>query len=270
MTAVPVLLYHSVSVDPPAWIAPYTVRPRDFIEQLDRLADSGRTVVPLRRLVAAQRGGAPLPEHSAVLTFDDGFADFYWTVAPLLSERGLPATLYLTTGALHPPGEQAPGSLLPGAEMLNWRQVATIDAYGFELGGHTRTHPQLDTLPRGRLGPEIAGCKEELEEALGHPLTSFAYPHGYSSATVRRRVQLAGWTSACAVANTFSSQSDDPLRIARLMVRADTSTDQFQQWLDGRGAPVAPVAEKLTTKGWRLYRRARAAVGSPVGGPPTD
>ncbi|GAA1235623.1 hypothetical protein GCM10009665_27260 [Kitasatospora nipponensis] len=270
MTAVPVLLYHSVSADPPSWIAPFTVSPQVFTEQLDRLADSGRTVVPLRRLVAAQRGGPPLPENCAVLTFDDGFADFYWTVAPLLSERGLPATLYLTTGAVHPPGEEPPGSLLPPAEMLNWRQITTLDAYGFELGGHTRTHPQLDTLARGRLCEEVSGCKDVMEEALGHPVTSFAYPHGYSSAAVRRKVRAAGWTSACAVANQFSSQADDPLRIARLMVRADTGATQFESWVQGRGAPVAPRPEQLRTKGWRLYRRTRAALGRPVGGPPTD
>ncbi|MFE0458487.1 polysaccharide deacetylase family protein [Kitasatospora sp. NPDC058965] len=268
MTVVPVLLYHSVSADPPAWIAPYTVAPSVFAEQLDRLADAGRTVVPLRRLVAAQRGGPQLPERSAVLTFDDGFEDFYWTVAPILTERGLPATLYLTTGAVHPPGEEGSGSLLPPAPMLNWRQVATLDAYGFDIGGHSLTHPQLDTLGRARLCAEVADCKRILEDALGHPVTNYAYPHGYNSAAVRRKVHQAGWTSATAVANRFSSQADDPLRIARLMVRADTAPDLFQQWVTGHGAPIAPRPERLRTKGWRVYRRLRAAVGRPAGGPP--
>ncbi|PYC84054.1 polysaccharide deacetylase [Streptomyces tateyamensis] len=262
------LLYHSVSTDPPDWLAPYTVTPTVFAEQLDRLADAGRTVVPLRRLVAAQRGGPQLPDNVAVLTFDDGYEDFFWTVAPLLTERGLPATLYLTTGAVHPPGERGSGSLLPPAPMLNWRQVATLDAYGFDIGGHSQTHPQLDTLGRARLCAEIAECKRILEDALDHPVTSYAYPHGYNSAAVRRKVRQAGWTSACAVANCFSSQADDPLRIARLTVRADTGPELFEQWVAGRGAPTAPRPERLRTKGWRIYRRLCAAVGRPVGGPP--
>ncbi|WP_329562915.1 polysaccharide deacetylase family protein [Kitasatospora sp. NBC_01266] len=267
MTAVPVLRYHCVSADPPGWVARYAVTPQVFAEQLSRLADAGRTVVPLRRLVAAQRGGHQLPERSVVLTFDNGFADFYWTVAPLLGERDLPATLYLTTGAIHPPGEQAAGSLLPPADMLNWRQVTTLDAYGFvDLGGQSRSHPQLDTLPRGRLDAEIEGCKLELEEALGHPVTSYAYPHGYSSATVRRRVRAAGWSSACATADCFSSAGDDPFLIARLTVRADTPPQVFQHWAEGLGAPLAPRGERLRTRSWRLYRRVRAALGSPVGG----
>lgn len=113
MREVPVFLYHSVSDDPPPWIAPYTVTPATFRRQIDRIVDSGRPVVPLRRLVAAILGGPPLPPRAAVLTFDDGFADFYWTVAPLLAERGLPATLYVTVGAVHPPGGPPTGSLFP-------------------------------------------------------------------------------------------------------------------------------------------------------------
>ncbi len=258
MTAVPVLLYHSVSQDPPPWLAPFTVTPRAFTEQLTRIADSGRTVVPLHRLVAALRGGHPLPERPLVLTFDDGYADFYWTAAPALSERELPATLFVTTGAVHPPGGEAEGSLLPDAPMLTWRQITTLDALGVEIGGHSRTHPQLDTLPGRRLCEEIGGCKRELEDILGHPVSAFAYPHGYSSPAVRRKVQKAGWSSACAVANAFSSQADDPLRIARLTVMADTPAERFQDWLDGLGAPLSPFPERLRTRGWRTYRRLRA------------
>ncbi|WP_052069260.1 polysaccharide deacetylase family protein [Streptacidiphilus albus] len=265
---VPVFLYHSVSTDPAPWIAPFTVAPRTFTEQLDQLAASGRTVVPLRRLVAALRGGPPLPANSAVLTFDDGFADFYWTVAPLLGARELPATLFVTTGAVHPPGGRAAGSLLPPADMLNWRQLATLDACGIEIGGHSRTHPQLDTLGGRSVCAEVAGCKRELQEVLGHPVTAFAYPHGYSSPAVRRRVQKSGWTSACGVGRAFSSAADDPLAISRLMVMADTPPELFRSWTQGGGAPVAPFPERLRTRGWRAYRRARAAVHCPVGGPP--
>ncbi|MEV6975227.1 polysaccharide deacetylase family protein [Kitasatospora sp. NPDC093806] len=264
MTAVPVFLYHSVSDDPPDWIAPYTVTPRTFVRQLDRLAAAGRDVIPLRRLLAAQRGGPPVPDRCAVLTFDDGFADFYWTVAPILAERELPATLFVTTGAVTTPGHQGEGSLLPPAEMLNWRQVAGLDGYGVEIGGHSHTHPQLDTVSERRLGAELDGCKRRLEEVLGHPVTAFAYPHGYSSPQARRRVQRAGFSAGCSARDAFSSPADDPFQLARLTVMADTPAERFTAWANGRGAPVAPFPEHLRTKGWRTYRRLRATVGRPV------
>ncbi|WP_309093400.1 polysaccharide deacetylase family protein [Streptomyces sp.] len=260
---VPVFVYHSVSVDPPPWIAPFTVSPRVFAGQLDLMADNGLQVVPLRRLVAALRGGPPLPARSAVLTFDDGFADFHTTVAPLLAARGLPATLYVTTGTLGGASRAAEsGSLLPPAPMLTWRQVRELDPC-VEIGGHTRTHPQLDALPRQAAREEIEDCKALLEDVLGHRVGAFAYPHGYNDRAVRRLVEEAGWTSATAVRYGFSSVADEVLRIARLMVRADTPPDRFLAWVRGTGAPVAPFPERTRTRAWRGYRRLRAGLDRP-------
>lgn len=269
MTTVPVFLYHSVADDPPAWLAPYTVAPHTFRAQLDRIRDAGLSVVPLARLVSALHGGPALPDRSAVLTFDDGYADFYWTVAPILSDLGLPATVYLTTGAIHAPGALPGGSLLPPTPMLNWRQVATLDALGLEIGGHSRTHLPLDTAGPRRLRQEITDSKHELEDALGHRANAFAYPHGYSSRTVRREVAMAGWTSATAVADAFSSTADDPLRICRLMVRHATTPARFDDWTHLRAARTGPIRDSAATHAWRAYRRLRARLGSPVGGPPT-
>ncbi|MFF2361521.1 polysaccharide deacetylase family protein [Streptomyces sp. NPDC058122] len=261
MSVVPVFLYHTVSDDSPPWLAQFTVSPGTFVEHLDMIADSGLRVIPLRRLVAALLGGPSVPARSAVLTFDDGYADFASTVAPLLAARGLPSTLYVTTGALRP-SDTTP---FPSAATLTWAQVRELDTAGVEIGGHTETHPQLDTLPRTWVRDEVAGCKRRIEDELGHPVGSFAYPHGYSSRTVRALVREAGWTSAAAIraASAFSSERDDPLRFARLMVRADTGRDRFALWTSGAGAPVAPFAEGPRTRGWRAYRRARAAVGLP-------
>ncbi|WP_328908489.1 polysaccharide deacetylase family protein [Streptomyces sp. NBC_00234] len=261
MSVVPVFAYHSVAREPASWIAPFSVTPRTFAEQLDRIADAGVSVVPLRQLVAALRGCKPLPEQSAVLTFDDGFADFYWTVAPMLAERGLPATLYVTTGAVHAPGAGPEGSLLPPADMLNWRQIATLDALDIEIGGHSRTHAQLDILPAARARHEVADSKRRLEDVVSHPVSSFAYPQGYHSAAVRRAVREAGWSSGAAAGGAFSSTTDDPWRISRLTVRADTGPTEFDRWVHGVGAPVAAPRESLGVKGRRLYRKARFMTG---------
>lgn len=264
MRPVPVFLYHSVSYDPPSWIAPFTVTPRAFTEQLDLIAGSGLGVIPLSDLVAALRGGRAIQRRVAVLTFDDGFADFYSTVAPELVARGLPATLYVTTGALHDPGRVPEGSLFPPADMLSRRQVAELDGAGVEIGGHTRSHPQLDTLPAARVRSETEGCKRQLEDVVGHAVESFAYPHGYSSPAVRRVLREQGWSSAAAVRQAFSSPGDDPLCFARLMMRADTGRERFLEFTRGDGAPVAPFPEGPRTRAWRAYRRVRRACGRPV------
>ena len=258
MNVVPILKYLSVSAEPPEWIAPFAVSPRAFEDQLDLLLAAQVSVIPLQRLVSAIRGGPPLPPRPVVLTFDEGFADFYWTVAPQLASRELPATLFVATGAIHPPGGRAPGWRLPQAPMINWRQVAGLDAYGIEIGGHSRTHPDLDTLPVKQMRAEVEHCKRDLEEALGHAVFSFSYPHGYSNSAVRRAVRHAGWTSACAGANRFASTADDPFWLPRLTMRHDTTPELFEAWLGGRGGRNPHGFAAVPDWACRLARRSRA------------
>ncbi|GLW99715.1 polysaccharide deacetylase family protein [Microtetraspora sp. NBRC 16547] len=250
MRPIPVLAYHSISDDPPSWIAPFTVRVRDFHEQLARVQAGGYTTLTVAQLT----GGDPVPERAVVITFDDGFADLLGVAAPALAAREMTATAYLTTGALGPVSR----SLLPPAPMVRLDQAVALEEHGLEIGAHTLTHPQLDSVPLATARREIAEPRKVLEDTLGHPVTGFAYPHGYNSHAVRRLVREAGYLSACAVKNALSSPADDRFQIARLTLMSTTTPAEFSRWLAGEGARVAPFPERLVTKGWRAYRRGRA------------
>ena len=259
MIRVPILLYHSVDDDPPAWIAPFTVSVRGFREQLDRVVAAGRAPVTAHRVLDALTGGAPLPENAILLTFDDGFHDFSSTALPELAARALPAVLFATTAPLR----RGVRSMLPPARMMTVAELAEAAAAGIEIGAHSHTHPQLDTVTPAHARAELAAGKDILEDALGEPVDLLAYPHGYSNAVVRRLADETGYRGAFAVRNALSSRLDDPFRVARLTVRADTPPERFEQWLRGEGAPVAPRHESPATKLWRLYRRSRAHMGGP-------
>ncbi|MGW4228599.1 polysaccharide deacetylase family protein [Streptomyces sp. NPDC004980] len=252
------LLYHAVMEDPPEWIAEFTVTPRAFADQLDAIAASGRTPVPVSALVGHLAGREQLPDRPVVLTFDDGFADLPGPTAEALAGRSMPATAYLTTGALDPSGG---GCLLPPGPMMSLEQAPLLEQYGMEVGGHTVTHAQLDTLPAARLRHELVDSKRALEDVLGHEVTHLAYPHGYNSPAVRRAARAAGYESAVAVRHALSSARDEPYRIARLILRRGHTVGDVERWMAGEGAPVAPFHDSPATVGWRWYRRARAARG---------
>ncbi|MEV6397597.1 polysaccharide deacetylase family protein [Streptomyces sp. NPDC051907] len=260
MPRIPVLLYHAVMDDPPDWIAEFTVAPKEFGAQLDAIVASGRTPMTVGALVDGLAGRGPLPPRPVVLTLDDGFADLPGPTAEALASRSLPATAYLTTGAITP-GRR---SLLPPAPMMTLSQTPLLEQYGMEVGAHTDTHPQLDTLPRAALRRELAEPKAVLEEVLGHEVRHLAYPHGYNSPAVRRAAARAGYVSAVAVRHALSSPDDEAYRIARLILRRGHTVADVEEWMEGRGAPVAPFRDALPTVGWRMYRRARAAVKGPV------
>ncbi|MEU7283099.1 polysaccharide deacetylase family protein [Streptomyces sp. NPDC045431] len=259
-TPVPVLLYHAVTDDPPPWIAEFAVTPADFAAQLDAVVASGRTPVPLSALADHLAGKGALPPRPVVLTFDDGFADLPGPTAEALAARSLPATAYLTTGAITP----GRACLLPPAPMMALAQAPLLEQYGLEVGAHTVTHPQLDVLPPRAVRRELRDSKAALEDVLGHEVAHLAYPHGYNSRAVRRAAREAGYASAVAVRHALSSRTDETYRIARLILRRTHTVADVERWMQGRGARTAPYPESPATVGWRVYRRARAAVRGPV------
>ena len=250
---IPILLYHAVTDRPCPDLATWTVTPARFREHLDCLRDLGCTPLTVSGFAAAITGDRQLPEHPVVLSFDDGYADFV-RAAEELAGRGMVSTLYVTTGPL----VGSPTVGMPSAPMLAAEQLAPLEALGVEIGAHSHHHHDVDVAPRSVALDEIRRPKVILEDLLGHPVTSFAYPHGFYRAAVREQVQAVGYTSACAVRNAFSSAADDPLSLARLTVRESTTTGTVRDWLQGRGAPVARDRELLRTKVWRVRRWAAA------------
>jgi peptidoglycan/xylan/chitin deacetylase (PgdA/CDA1 family) len=263
MTLVPILLYHSISERPSAAMRPFTVSPDTFRAQLEAVAGSGTTVLTVTEFVE-RREAATLPPRPAVITFDDGFADFAEHALPALVHHRLRATLYVATGFLAGcPAGSAPAR--PEDPALDWSQLREIDSCGIEIGAHSHGHPHLDTLAPRAARDEIAGCKTLLQDELGHAVESFAYPNGYSSATVRRLVREAGYRSACAVRNTLSSTSDDRFALARLTVRDTTTADEVAAWLACSRARPPRRRERVATKAWRVYRRTRAVASRTPG-----
>ncbi len=256
---VPVLLYHAVMDEPPSWIAEFTVTPRQFAAHLDAIAGSGRTPLTIGALADHLAGLAPLPPRPVLITFDDGFADLPGPTAEALARRSLPATAYLTTGALTPDGP----SLLPPAPMMTLGQAPALERAGLEIGSHTVTHAQLDTLSARDLAWELRTSKAVLEDVLGHPVHHLAYPHGYNSPRVRAASARAGYVTATAVRHALSSGRDERYRIARLIVRRGHTLADVEAWLAGRGARTAPYRDGPKTVAWRWYRRGRALLRGP-------
>ncbi len=253
-TVVPILLYHSINDSPPSWIAPFTVRPAAFARHLDLIAGLGCQPITVSQMADGLASAPPWPERPVVITLDDGFADTASIVAPALVGRGFPATLYVTTGALS--GGPAPVChRLPPAAMLTWAQLPYLEQGGIEIGAHTLTHPALDTLPLPMSRREIRDSKARLEEALGHGVRSFAYPHGHHDRRVATLVRQAGFDSACAVKNRLSGVADDRFALARLTVMASTTPETLARWLVGCGAPLGSPRRRLRTRAGRQYRR---------------
>ena len=256
---VPILMYHSISRHATPGFRPWTVSPGAFAAHMAYLRHKQYTPMTVTELGTAMADpGAQLPARPVVITFDDGFADFYTQALPVLASHGFSATLYAVAGLVGRTSRWLERDGEGDRAMLTWSQLSEIQALGVECGAHSLSHPQLDVLPRRAAWEEIRVSKTLLEDRLGGPVRSFAYPHGYHDATVRELVQQAGYTSACGVKHALSALSDDRFGLARIIVGADTTLGRLERLLAGQGLAVAPTREKLQTKAWRAVRRSAA------------
>ncbi len=178
-----VVMYHSVGQPGLSGNLTSAQFRRDVIHLVERYA-----VSDLPAVTSATESG---PKRVA-LTFDDGFANFYENVLPVLREYRVPATLFVTTGFL----DDRDADLLRSRHrlsrtddriMLTERELVELaDEPLVTIGNHTRTHPHLSTAEDERIRDEIIGARRLLTDRLGIDVTRFSYPYGdFDSRAVR-------------------------------------------------------------------------------------
>ena len=173
-----VLCYHGIS---DTWPSDLAISPQRLREQLAHLVRKGYAGATFTALV---RGA--VPGKALAVTFDDGYTSVLERALPILSEFGLPGTVFVTTeyvGRSHPmrwPEVEEWRGTEHAEELscLDWDQLRGLQARGWEIGGHTRSHPRLTHLGPEELRDELTSSREEITRQMGRTCTSVAYPFG--------------------------------------------------------------------------------------------
>jgi peptidoglycan/xylan/chitin deacetylase (PgdA/CDA1 family) len=131
-----------------------------------------------------------------VLTFDDGFEDFYTQAYPILRRYGFTATIFLVTDHI---GKKSNWTDEKGAPMLTWEHIEALSLEGFTFGTHTCTHTCLLDMPEEQVRHELADSKELIRARLGLKVLLLAYPFGDSNKEIRRMAIQAGYQAAFGV-----------------------------------------------------------------------
>ena len=212
-----------------------------FRRQMDWLS-ANADVVGLREGLDLLEAG-PFERDRVAITFDDGYGDVFARAWPVLRELALPATLFLATGFLQ--GE-SPAPISAGADHgepprpLTWDQVGEMAASGLvEVGAHTHTHRDLDTLSPDEAEDECATSNEVLASKAGVEPDVFAYPRavlGNEEVVARRYPWAVAADGTKNVPGKF-----DPHRLSRTPVRASDGFFFFRKRLQG----IAPLEDRL-------------------------
>ena len=237
-----VLCYHALS---DAWPADLAVARDRFEEQLEELVGRGYRGVTFTEAVKGRDGGPRL-----AVTFDDAYRSIIEQGLPVLSRLGLPATVFVPADFLGSPEPMSWSGIdrwLGGpheGEMIcmDRDELGALADSGWEIGSHTRSHPRLTTLQADGLDAELRGSKTRLEDALGLPCPSLAYPYGDVNGRVARAAGAAGYETACTLRAWELRRN--PLFWPRVGIYRDDSLERFR-------VKVSPLARRLKLSGLR-------------------
>jgi len=211
VSRLPILTFHALDE---AAVA-YALAPAMFRYGMRQLHERGYRTIDLNEVVSILRAGQPFPDKTVAITFDDGYWSFYAEAFPVLQEYGMKATVFIATGERHHAASSERPPTLEGRDMLGWAQIREMARAGITFGAHSMTHPDLRKLADADVAREILGSKDALEERLGQPVTSFAYPFGLFDERSRAIVKQH-FTVGVSDALGFVDPESDPWTLERL------------------------------------------------------
>jgi len=234
---VPILMYHSISEGHGGNSRPYyqtTTAPKVFAEHMQFLREENYRVIGLGDVVKEIEGPAGGSAKCLVITFDDGFRDFYTQAFPVLSHYGFSATVFLPTAFIN-----ESGSRFKDSECLTWSQVRELHRAGTVFGSHTVSHPQLTTVKPIELEMEVRESKRVIEDKLGCPVESFAYPYAFpeTDRTFKQRLRAilteAGYSNGVSTIIGRAGKNGDTFFMKRLPVNSYDDPRLFRAKLEG-------------------------------------
>lgn len=183
MQKIPVLTYHSIDESGSV----ISTDAATFRGQMKILKESDFNVVSLGNLIKNFGENKSLPDKTIVLTFDDGFQNFYADAFPILAEYGFIATVFLVTNYCEKYNDWE-GNLptLERSKLMSWSEIKELHNHGIEFGAHSLSHPDFTKISLEEVERELVESKSVIEDKLGSSVETFAYPYGKFNNDVKR------------------------------------------------------------------------------------
>ncbi len=204
---VPVLCYHQIRDWKPGdskSAKDYIIPVATFKEHLKMLADSGYHTILPDQLYTYLTTGAPLPEKSIMLTFDDTDLDQYTVAAPEMKKYGFKGVFFIMTVSIGRPN------------YMNREQIKALADEGHEIGSHTWDHHNFKKYEGEDWVTQIEKPTKTLQEITGKPIKYFAYPFGLWNAEGIPELKKRGFIAAFQLA--AKRDENDPLFTIRRII----------------------------------------------------
>ena len=226
---VPILMYHMVSDDIAGTKLPkLRVSPRRFRAQMAYLKDKGYHSITIKEWLDSRHGKGVCPSKPIIITFDDGYRNFYTSAWPILESHGFKAVVFLVTkyiGGVNS-WDQEKGE--PEEPLLNAEEIKDLALSDVEFGSHSHTHQDLTQLPLSAVETDVKASRSVLGGALGNEIIAFSYPYGKENEKIRWAVREAGFQAACVIHHGDNDEVVDPFQLKRIIVKRNDNLLDFK------------------------------------------
>lgn len=161
------LTYHKIAQGDSAEF--YTIRAEVLREHLELLRRVEKRPANIESLLNKSAG-----QDDYFVTFDDGTADHFELVMPILEEFGIRGVFFVPTDKLDRPGS------------LSRAQVLELSGRGHEIGCHSHKHRRLDTQSDDSIREQLTVSTTIIAQLTGKMPRILAPPGGFTSHSVRR------------------------------------------------------------------------------------
>lgn len=224
-----ILFYHRVSnYGKDGW----SIHVNQFRRHLDWL-QANCELVSLSEIQKSQFAGRR-DKLQVAITFDDGYYETVEYGVPLLLERQIPFTYFVSTyfaetGLPFPHDTQIGADYPPNTiEQIQW-----MAENGVDIGAHTQSHANLgQPLCLPTLRKEIVDCRKILQDWTGQAIRYFSFPYGlveHISQAAIDVVHEAGYRGFVSAWGEWNQLGSDPYHLRR--IHGDPSLAMVKNWL---------------------------------------
>ena len=238
MQKLPILLYHKIEEIPPGARHPRNyVRPKQFEAQLAALKSWGYTSIALEDWLEKRAAGGGMPSQPIVLTFDDGYRSNYEIAWPILRHYGARATLFLVADNIGGTNRWDADEIQQ--TLLSPDEIQAMQADGIRFGSHTCTHRSLIHLTETEALKELTQSRSKLENLLGRPVITLAYPYNNNNIRVRSLARRAGYQAAVLGRGSVNAPWTSHWALRRIQIEPQTTIEELKyrlsswRWLAG-------------------------------------
>ena len=215
---VPILMYHSISKTNNK----LSVSIKSFNKQMNLMKKLGYQSINLSELDSVNS------KNKFVITFDDGYADFFNNAYPILKKLNYKATIFIVSNFVNDSNKwDLKKNDYIKRMLMDDKQINELIKEGYEIGSHTLDHLDLTSINDSEIEKQIYQSKKNIEDKFKTCVYSFSYPFGLYNTNILNKVGKKFKFAVTTKRSRFKTNKFNNYTLPRIPINSNTGLFKF-------------------------------------------